>query len=92
MFIGYLKLNIFIPHCRSLKDRRQVVNSVKQKVRNNFNVSVAEQPSDKWQSCELSFTCVNYTRNHVDGMIDSLERYVRGFYNINILESEKEVL
>ena len=92
MFIGYLKLNIFIPHCRSLKDKRQVVKSVKARVRNNFNVSIAERPCDKWQSCEFSFTCVNYTKDYVNGMIDRVEDYVRNFCELHIVGSEKEVL
>ena len=91
MHIGCLKVNIFIPHSRSLKERRQVVERVKQKVRNTFNVSVAEKPSDKWQLCELSFSCVNYTRNHVDSMIDKVEGYVRNFYDLHIVEVDKEV-
>ena len=91
MHIGCLKVNIFIPHSRSLKERRQVVERVKQKVRNTFNVSVAEKPSDKWQLCELSFSCISYSRDHVDSMMDKVEGYVRNLYDFHIVEVDKEV-
>ena len=45
-------------------------------MRNNFNVSVAEKPSDKWQTCELSFVCVNYAKDFVDKTISSIEKFI----------------
>ena len=91
MFIGYLKINFFIPHSRSLKQKRQVVGSVKDRVRRKFNISVAEKPSDKWQICELSFTHVNYARQLTNDMMDKIEDYVRFCDGIRVLEVEKEI-
>ncbi|OPX29777.1 MAG: hypothetical protein B1H08_03155 [Candidatus Omnitrophica bacterium 4484_171] len=76
MFVGCLKADIFIPYSRSLKDKRRVIRRIKHKVRNNFNVSVAEKPSDKWQTCELSFVCVNYAKDFVDKTISSIEKFI----------------
>ena len=92
MFIGYLKMNLFIAHSRSLKDKRRVTERLKQRVKNNFNVSVAEKPSNKWQVCELVFTCVNYTRQYVSGALDRLEDFIRFDGDISILEVEKGIL
>ncbi|RKY38112.1 MAG: hypothetical protein DRP72_02450 [Candidatus Omnitrophota bacterium] len=42
MFIGYLKVDIYIPYCHSLKEKRQIIARIKERLRNKFNVSVAE--------------------------------------------------
>ena len=92
MFIGYFKANIFIPHSRSLKDKRRVIRQIRDRVRSNFNVSMAEKPLDKWQLSELSFVYVNYTKKCVDDMIHKLEESMRFNYDIQILDTEREIL
>jgi uncharacterized protein YlxP (DUF503 family) len=91
MFIGYLRMSIFIPSCRSLKEKRQVVVSVKERVRRKFNISVAEKPSNKWQICELSFAHINYTRQTTNDMMDRVEEFVRLLNNVHILDVQKEI-
>jgi len=92
VFIGYVRTIVHIPYSLSLKDKRRVANRIKQRARNTFNVSVSEKPSDKWQICELSFVCVNYTRRHTQEVVDKLERFVGLFSDLQIIEIEKEVL
>jgi hypothetical protein len=92
MFIGYLRVNIFIPHSRSLKEKRQVILKVRDRVRNKFNVSIAERPSNKWQVCELSFACVNYTKKCVYDTMFKIEEFIRFYSDIQILNIEKEIL
>lgn len=92
MFIGYLKVRLFIPHSRSLKEKRRVVSSVKHRVSNKFNVSVAEKPSDKWQTSELSFVCVNYTQQYVHTALTKIEEFLRFNNGVNIVNSEKEII
>ena len=54
MPIAYLNLELRIEGAQSLKDRRQVLRSLKDRLRSRFNVSVAEMnPSDLWQSATL---------------------------------------
>jgi hypothetical protein len=92
MFIGYLKVNIFIPYSRSLKEKRQVILKIRNRVRNKFNVSIAERPSDKWQICELLFCCVNYTKKCVCDTMAGIEEFIRFYNDIQILSIEKEIL
>lgn len=92
MFIGYLKISIHIPHSQSLKAKRQVITRIKQLVKNRFNVSIAEKPSDKWQICELSFACINYTKRCVNDIMQRIEEFIRCYNDICILETEKEIL
>ena len=92
MFVGCLKTGIFIPYSRSLKDKRRVIKRIKQKVRNNFNVSVAEKPSDKWQVSELSFVCVNYAKSFVDKTLSSIEEFVSLDAEAQIIKIERDII
>lgn len=91
MFIGSLRTNIFIPHSRSLKDKRRAIKSLKQSIRDNFNVSIAEKPSDKWQICELTVVYVNYTKKYVNEIIAKIENFIRSHNNVQLLDSEREI-
>lgn len=52
--VGLLTLDLFLPDSSSLKEKRLVIKSIKDKVRNKFNVSIAEvEYQDKWQRARL---------------------------------------
>lgn len=68
--LGMLTAQLMIPESHSLKDRRSVVNSLKEKIRNRCNVSIADiGPDNVWQRAELHFACVAETENIVDGTL-----------------------
>jgi len=92
MFLGYIRLVIFIPHSHSLKDKRQVVESLINKLHNNFNIAVAEKPSDKWQSSELSLACVNYNKNKVNSLIEKIENFLKFNKEFSIVDIEKQII
>lgn len=91
MFIGCLKVDLFIPQSDSLKTRRRVINSIKDRLKNNFNVSVAENASSKWQRASLFIVSVNGSRNYLDGVFSSIEEYLRKLRDIELIEVEREV-
>ncbi len=92
MFIGYITVRIYIPQSNSLKEKRQIVEGLKQRIRNKFNVAFSEKPSDKWQHCELSFVCTHYDRANTVSLLDHLEEYMRFHNDIYILELEKQII
>ncbi|HJX39797.1 MAG TPA: DUF503 domain-containing protein [Anaerolineae bacterium] len=60
MLVGLCTLTLDIPHSNSLKDKRQVVKSVIARVRNHFNVSIAEvDANDVWQCAVIGIACVS---------------------------------
>jgi uncharacterized protein len=74
--IAYLTLEIRIEGAHSLKDKRQVVRSVKDGLRTHFNVSVAEiDPSDAWQRATLGVVSISASRDYLDGLMKNVERY-----------------
>ena len=74
--IAYLTLEIRIEGAHSLKDKRQVVRSVKDAVRAHFNVSVAEiDPSEAWQRATLGVVGISNSRDYLEGLMHNVERY-----------------
>ncbi len=59
VFVGLSTINLVIPDSQSLKDKRQVVRSILDRVRSRFNVSACEADHlDNWQRSALSFAMV----------------------------------
>ena len=75
MPVAQLTLEIRIEHAHSLKDRRQVVRSLKDQLRQGFNVSVAElDEAVTWQSATVGLVAISGSRDYLRGQIDELER------------------
>jgi hypothetical protein len=68
-------LEIRIESAHSLKDRRQVVRSLKDQLRQGFNISVAEMDeATVWQSATLSVVAISRSRDYLHGLIEEVER------------------
>lgn len=75
MFIAAGRFELFIPSARSLKDKRQVLRSVIQTVRNKFNVSIAEvEYQDLWQRAAVGVTCVAGSIGHCRKVLHEVEK------------------
>jgi uncharacterized protein YlxP (DUF503 family) len=75
MPIAFLTLDLHIEAAQSLKDRRQVVRSLKDRLRASFNVSVAElDPSDVWNRATIGVVSVSHSRDYLDGLMKNVER------------------
>ncbi len=73
--IAFLTLELRIEHAQSLKDKRQVVRSLKDRLRASFNVSVAElDPSNLWNQATIGVVAVSHSRDYVDGLMKNVER------------------
>jgi uncharacterized protein len=75
MPIAALTLELRIEHAQSLKDRRQVVRSLKDKLRHGFNISVAElDEAVSWQSATIGVTAISRSRDYLTGLMEQVER------------------
>ena len=74
--IAYLTLEIRIEGAHSLKDKRQVVRSVKDGLRAHFNVAVAElDASEAWQRATLGVVSISDSRDYLEGLMRNVERH-----------------
>jgi hypothetical protein len=82
MPVAQLTLEIRIEHAQSLKDRRQVVRSLKDQLRQGFNVSVAEMDEAvTWQSATIGVVAISRSRDYLQGLIEEVERAARRILN-----------
>ena len=78
MSVAQLTLELRIEHARSLKDRRQVVRSIKDQLRQGFNVSVAEMDEAvTWQVATIGVVAVSRSRDYLHGLMEEVERAAR---------------
>ena len=74
MPIAALTLEVRIEHAQSLKDRRQVVRSLKEKLAHGFNISVAElDETVTWQSATLGVAAISGSRDYLTGLMRQVE-------------------
>jgi uncharacterized protein len=82
MPVAHLTLELRIEHAQSLKDRRQVVRSIKDQLRQGFNVSVAEMDEAvTWQSATIGVVAVSRSRDYLHGLVEEVERAARRMAN-----------
>jgi len=91
MHIGLLQVHVYIPTAESLKDKRQVLQSIKQRLRNTFNVSVAEVGhQDVWQRSDIALVMVANDRNQIDQTFSRAMGLILRKENVEILEESTE--
>lgn len=77
MPVARLLVELRIPLAQSLKDRRQVVRSLKDRLRRSFNVSVAElDETVLWQSASLGIVAISGSRDYLRGEIALLSQAI----------------
>ncbi len=75
MPIAYLSFEVRIEHAQSLKDKRQVIRSLKDKLRKNFNVSVAElEENDVWQRAAMGVVSISNSPDYLHGQMQKVEQ------------------
>lgn len=94
MHIGVCTLQLRMPENGSLKDKRQIVRSVTDRVRGRFNVSIAEvADNDEWRLATLGFACVSNDARHANEMLSTVLDYIEDLrLDAEILEIQTEVI
>ncbi len=91
--IGLCTIELFIADSQSLKDKRQVLLSLKDRLRQKFNLSVAEiEGQDLWQKAVLALACVANDGRHVNQVLDQALNLVRSHSVVEIVQSRIELL
>jgi len=93
MTVGVCRVTLRLPGNASLKGKRQVVRSLIERLRNKFNVSVAEvDDNDRWQIATIGVTCVSNDARHAREMLDNVVTFIRHTrLDAELLNSEIEV-
>src|SRR5450755_750228 len=72
MVIGVCEISLHLPECHTLKEKRQIVKSIIARVRNQFEVAIAEvEDNDLWQIATLGVSCVSNSHQHAGDALDT---------------------
>ena len=92
MITGTLRVRLLIREARTLKDKRQVIQSIKDRLRNGFNVSVAEvDAQDNRQLAELGFAMVSNETHHLKTALGQIVEVLRSHPIAELLDYEIDV-
>ena len=77
MVIGVCTLELSIPTANSLKDKRSVVKSVAARLRNEFNIAVAEVDMlDSWRTATIAVVTVSSDKDYTHGLLTRVALWV----------------
>ncbi|HEY0161967.1 MAG TPA: DUF503 domain-containing protein [Edaphobacter sp.] len=75
MTVARLILEIEIPHAQSIKERRQVVRSLKDRLRNAFNLAIAElDGGELWNRATLGIAVISGSRSYLSGQLQEIDQ------------------
>ncbi|MCU1225497.1 MAG: hypothetical protein JWQ42_3590 [Edaphobacter sp.] len=96
MPVAKLTLEIEIPHSQSLKDRRQVIRSMKDKLRNSFNLSIAELDDViVWNRATLGIASISSSSTYLTGQLQQIDQAAHRIaigLGAEIIDSYAEIL
>lgn len=93
MTVGTCRVELRIPGNHSLKGKRRVVKSIKDRVQGRFNVSIAEVDRlDDWQRATLGVACVSNDRRLVDEVLSKVVNLIEGCADALILDYEIDLV
>jgi uncharacterized protein YlxP (DUF503 family) len=92
MIVGSLRVRLLLREARSLKDKRRVVQSIKERLRNGFNVSVAEvEAQDNRQMAVLGVAMVGSEGRHVRDTLNHIVEALRRHPVAEFIDHEMEL-
>jgi len=90
--VGICRVELHIPDNDSLKGKRQVLRSIKDKVRNKFNVSIAEvDGQDLWQQAILGISCVSSSASHANEVLSKVINLIDQNHDSFIVDYEMDL-
>ncbi len=93
MIVGLLTLDLHFPEANSLKSKRQVLKSLKDRMKNRFNVSVAEVDANNlWQRSVIGIACVATETRHINKVFNDVEKLVLNTHSVELINSTVEML
>lgn len=91
MIVGICTIAIFLPESRSLKDKRRVLKSLKDRLRSKHNVSVAEVDGQElWQRATLGIAAVSNSRVPLERLFAVIQSEIQRHIPGEIIDQEIE--
>ncbi|MFY0542743.1 DUF503 domain-containing protein [Brevibacillus sp. H7] len=85
------RIELFLPACQNLKEKRAIVKSILEKLRNKFNVSAAEMAyHEQWQRTVLGIAAVANKASFLENVLQSAIRLVENHPGVELIHADTE--
>lgn len=93
MIVGLLTLDLHIPAANSLKEKRFVIKSLIDRIKNKHNVSVAEVDAQNlWQRCVIGVAFVSNETVMIHKVFEKIRTLVLSYHSVELIDSSIELL
>jgi uncharacterized protein len=93
MIIGLYEISLRLPGIHSLKEKRSVLKPLSSRIRQRFNVSLAEVGGqDKWQLAELAVACVAVDSVHAHRLLEQVLEFIERDGNVQVISSNMQLM
>lgn len=94
MKVGVCRVRLRLPENHSLKGKRHVVKSVIERVKNKYNVSIAEvDEQDAWQVISLGISCVSESAPHANEVLSKVVDFIeKSRFDVEMLDYDLEII
>ena len=93
MIVGLLTLDLHIPEANSLKSKRMVIKSLIERIKNRFNVSVAEVDAQNlWQRSVIGIAYVSNETVMINKVFEKIRTHVNDTHSVQLINSDMEML
>jgi uncharacterized protein len=92
MYVGICRLDLMLSDCSSLKDKRQVIRSLIERLKSRFNISIAEVGFlDLLRRSEIGFSVVSNETRHLESLMGKVVNFIEGDSRVQIVSIHKEI-
>jgi len=93
VIIGIMVIDLFSKSTHSLKEKRNIVTSIKGKLKQKFNISIIESDyQDIWQKIQLAISMVSNSRVMIEKVFNQIEDFIYLNYPVQLVSVNKEYI
>ena len=92
MIVGTCLIDLRIPGCRSLKEKRQVVKALKDSIRRKYNISIAElDHHDTWQRTLIGVAAISSNARFANQVLSKVVNVIEANSNVQLIDYKLEI-
>jgi len=93
VIVGIMVMDLLSKSTHSLKEKRHIVTSIKEKLKQKFNISIIESDyQDRWQKIQLAVSMVSNSRVMIEKVFDQIEDLIYLNYPVQLVAVNKEYI
>ena len=94
MQVGICKVKLHLADNRSLKEKRRVLKSMMSRIKNTYEVAIAEvDDNDLWQRATVGIVCTSNSHHQADEILSKVVDFIKwGRFDVEVIEVEREIL